>query len=110
MRHGASKVTSLDQVVALLKDGDWMSYPHYYREGDHCLKLIVDHFRAYSDMREAETRLDFAAAAQLAPLVDYVDLDGHLLLADDPFEGIGGSEGVLTLNDHPGLGVRERPH
>lgn len=55
-----------------------------------------------------ETSVGIAAAAQLAPLVDYVDLDGHLLLADDPFEGIGGAGGVLTLNDRPGLGVVER--
>jgi len=37
-----------------------------------------------------------------------VDLDGHLLLADDPFEGIGGARGLLTLNDDPGVGIRER--
>ena len=55
-----------------------------------------------------ETSVGIAAAAQVAPLVDYVDLDGHLLLADDPFEGIGGAGGRLTLNDRPGLGVVER--
>lgn len=56
-----------------------------------------------------ETSVGIAAAAQLAPLVDYVDLDGHLLLADDPFEGIGGQGGRLTLSERPGLGVVERP-
>lgn len=55
-----------------------------------------------------ETSVGIAAAAQLAPLADWIDLDGHLLLADDPFEGIGGSNGRLTLNDRPGLGVVER--
>jgi L-alanine-DL-glutamate epimerase-like enolase superfamily enzyme len=55
-----------------------------------------------------ETSVGIAAAAQLAPLVDYLDLDGHLLLADDPFEGIGGQAGLLTLSDRPGTGVRER--
>ena len=55
-----------------------------------------------------ETSVGIAAAAQLAPLADYIDLDGHLLLADDPFEGIGGEDGRLTLTDRPGLGVRER--
>ncbi len=54
-----------------------------------------------------ETSVGIAAAAHLAPLVDHVDLDGHLLLADDPFEGIGGAGGVLTLTDKPGLGVVE---
>ncbi len=55
-----------------------------------------------------ETSVGIAAAAQLAPLVDYVDLDGHLLLANDPFEGIGGRQGRLTLNDRPGLGVARK--
>lgn len=55
-----------------------------------------------------ETSIGIAAAAQLAPLADYLDLDGHLLLADDPFEGIGGAGGRITLNDEPGLGIHER--
>ena len=41
-------------------------------------------------------------------MADYVDLDGHLLLADDPFEGLGGDQGRLTLSDRPGLGLKER--
>jgi len=52
-----------------------------------------------------ETSVGIAAAAHLAPLADYVDLDGHLVLADDPFGGIGGAGGRLTLGDRPGLGV-----
>ena len=55
-----------------------------------------------------ETSAGIAAAAQLAPLADDVDLDGHLLLEDDPFEGIGGEVGRLILSDRPGLGVVER--
>lgn len=55
-----------------------------------------------------ETSIGISAAAQLAPMADYVDLDGHLLLADDPFEGIGGEAGLLSLTDRPGLGVFER--
>ncbi len=55
-----------------------------------------------------ETSVGIGAAAQLASLADYVDLDGHLLLSDDPFEGIGGYGGKLTLTDRPGLGVVER--
>jgi L-alanine-DL-glutamate epimerase-like enolase superfamily enzyme len=55
-----------------------------------------------------ETSVGIAAAAQLAPLVDWIDLDGHLLLADDPFEGIGGTQGRITLTNRPGLGVVER--
>jgi len=52
-----------------------------------------------------ETSLALTAAAQLAPLVDYLDLDGHWLLADDPFRGAPGEKGVIALSDRPGLGV-----
>lgn len=55
-----------------------------------------------------ETSVGIAAAAQLGPLVDYLDLDSHLLLANDPFEGPGGEAGRLTLNDRPGLGAVPR--
>jgi L-alanine-DL-glutamate epimerase-like enolase superfamily enzyme len=55
-----------------------------------------------------ESSLGIAAAAQLAPLADWLDLDGHLLLAGDPFEGIGGAAGRLTIGVGPGLGVRQR--
>jgi L-Ala-D/L-Glu epimerase len=54
-----------------------------------------------------ETSVGISAAAQLGPMVDCLDLDGHLLLANDPFTGLGGNEGRLTLTDQPGLGVRE---
>jgi L-alanine-DL-glutamate epimerase-like enolase superfamily enzyme len=52
-----------------------------------------------------ESSLGIAAAAQLAPLVDYVDLDGHLLLAEDPFTGLDHQNGKLILSTQPGLGV-----
>lgn len=48
------------------------------------------------------------AAAHLAPLVDYADLDGHLLIDNDPFVGVTVEQGKLCLNDYPGLGVSER--
>jgi L-alanine-DL-glutamate epimerase-like enolase superfamily enzyme len=53
-----------------------------------------------------ETTLGISAALQLAPLVDYADLDGAALLAADPFKG-GGLErdGSLRFNTGPGLGV-----
>lgn len=54
-----------------------------------------------------ETSVGIAAAAQLGPMVDHLDLDGHLLLANDPFTGLGGEGGRLTLTDAPGLGIRE---
>jgi L-alanine-DL-glutamate epimerase-like enolase superfamily enzyme len=52
-----------------------------------------------------ESSLALSAAAQLAPLVDYLDLDGHWLLKSDPFEGAPGERGRIVLSDRPGLGV-----
>ncbi|MQA91025.1 MAG: dipeptide epimerase [Gemmatimonas sp.] len=53
-----------------------------------------------------ESTLGVAAAIQLAPLVDYVDLDGAALLAADPFQGPGiDPDGKLRFNEAPGLGV-----
>jgi L-alanine-DL-glutamate epimerase-like enolase superfamily enzyme len=52
--------------------------------------------------------LGLAPAVHLADRARWADLDGHLLLADDPWTGIGGADGVVRTNDLPGLGVRER--
>lgn len=49
--------------------------------------------------------LSITAAAHLSPLTDYPDLDGHLLLASDPFQGVQVRDGWLILPDGPGLGV-----
>ncbi|MBI3961395.1 MAG: dipeptide epimerase [Deinococcus sp.] len=53
-----------------------------------------------------ETSVAIAAGAHLSPLVDYADLDGSLLLADDPFQGPTFPKGRITLVDDPGLGVQ----
>jgi L-alanine-DL-glutamate epimerase-like enolase superfamily enzyme len=55
-----------------------------------------------------ETSLGISAAAHLAPLLDYADLDGAALLADDPFEGATIADGTIALPDAPGLGVTLR--
>jgi len=49
------------------------------------------------------------AAAQISPLVDFADLDGHLLIANDPYEGVRVRDGRLLLPEAPGLGLRPRP-
>jgi L-alanine-DL-glutamate epimerase-like enolase superfamily enzyme len=54
-----------------------------------------------------ESSLALSAAAQLAPLVDHLDLDGHWLLRRDPFAGAPAERGRIVLGDAPGLGVRE---
>ena len=45
------------------------------------------------------------AAAHLSPLVDYADLDGNLLIANDPFRGVLVEKGKLILPTRPGLGL-----
>jgi L-alanine-DL-glutamate epimerase-like enolase superfamily enzyme len=45
------------------------------------------------------------AAAHLAPLCDYADLDGPLLIANDPYRGLRFDGARLILPDGPGLGV-----
>lgn len=55
-----------------------------------------------------ESSLGITAAAHLAPLLDYVDLDGAALLADDPFTGATIDGGVVRIPDGPGLGVEAR--
>jgi L-Ala-D/L-Glu epimerase len=55
-----------------------------------------------------ESELGISQAAQIAPFVDYVDLDGHLLITDGRFGGLGLADGRLVLSDAPGLGVAPR--
>ena len=45
------------------------------------------------------------AAAHLSPLVDFADLDGNLLIANDPFTGVRVRDGKLVLPPTPGLGL-----
>jgi L-alanine-DL-glutamate epimerase-like enolase superfamily enzyme len=52
--------------------------------------------------------LGIAPAVHLTGHARWVDLDGHLLLADDPWTGIGGEDGTLRLTGAPGLGVVAR--
>ncbi|OYR41062.1 MULTISPECIES: dipeptide epimerase [unclassified Halorubrum] len=55
-----------------------------------------------------ESNTSIAAAAQLAPLLDYADLDGSLLLAEDPYDGIGMGNGEIRLEgqERAGTGAR----
>ena len=54
-----------------------------------------------------ESSLGIAAAAQIASLCDHVDLDGNLLLAEDPWAGVEFVDGVQLPSEDPGLGVHE---
>ena len=53
-----------------------------------------------------ESSCGISAAAHLSGAVDFVDLDGHLLLAADPFSGLRLEDGRVRTGDAPGLGVR----
>lgn len=55
-----------------------------------------------------ESSLGITAAAHLAPLAHYADLDGAALLKDDPFEGVKIDDGLIRLPAEPGLGVKLR--
>src|SRR5207245_9433480 len=52
-----------------------------------------------------ESSIGVTAAAHLSPLVDYADLDGNLLIANDPYSGVTVQEGKLILPDRAGLGI-----
>lgn len=55
-----------------------------------------------------ESSLAITAASHLAPLVDWTDLDGHLLIRNDPFVGCLLLDGSVVPPPAPGLGVRTR--
>jgi L-alanine-DL-glutamate epimerase-like enolase superfamily enzyme len=52
--------------------------------------------------------LAITAAAQLSPLIDYADLDGNLLIKNDPYEGVKVVSGKLVLPERAGVGVVAR--
>jgi L-alanine-DL-glutamate epimerase-like enolase superfamily enzyme len=77
----------------------------------HALKMI--HTARAHNLRimlgcMIESSLAITAAAHLSPLVDYADLDGNLLIDNDPYVGVAVERGKLILPEEPGLGVKER--
>jgi len=58
--------------------------------------------------RAAETSVAIAAAAHLAPAVEWADLDGNLLIVDDPFRAVPVVRGRFVFSDRPGLGAMPR--
>lgn len=85
--------------IKLMKSGgltEAMRMVHTARA--HGLQVM---FGCYSDSTLANT-----AFSQLAPLADYLDLDSHLNLTNDPFTGALLQEGKVLPNDLPGLGVQ----
>jgi L-alanine-DL-glutamate epimerase-like enolase superfamily enzyme len=103
---GAADIPRLAQAydginIKLMKSGgvqEAMRMIHVARALD--LKIMLGCMIASS--------VSITAAAHLSPLIDYADLDGNLLIADDPFIGVTVERGRLVLPDRPGLGVAER--
>ncbi|RJP72720.1 MAG: dipeptide epimerase [Ignavibacteriales bacterium] len=54
-----------------------------------------------------ETSCAISAAAQLSPMVDWADLDGALLIANDIYEGAKVIDGRVILSDRPGIGIKK---
>jgi L-alanine-DL-glutamate epimerase-like enolase superfamily enzyme len=66
-------------------------------------------FRTFLGCME-ETSVGIAGSAVVASLADWVDLDGNLLLADDPFDGLElGPDKRWQMSDGPGLGLVRKP-
>lgn len=85
--------------IKLMKAGGLTEAYHMIHTARACgLQVMLG---CYSDSVLTNT-----AAAHLSPLVDYLDLDSHLNLLDDPFTGVTVQSGHLVLNDLPGLGVQ----
>lgn len=55
-----------------------------------------------------ESAIGISGAAHLMPLMDYADLDGAVLLADSPTEGVRVERGLVHLTDRPGTGATLR--
>lgn len=54
------------------------------------------------------TSVSITAAAHLSPLADWADLDGNLLISNDPYRGVVVRDGRLVLPNRPGLGLQPR--
>jgi L-alanine-DL-glutamate epimerase-like enolase superfamily enzyme len=55
-----------------------------------------------------ETSIGISAMSQLGSFARWLDLDGNVLLAADPFGGVGNQAGEIILLDKPGLGIEKR--
>ena len=52
-----------------------------------------------------ETSCAISAASQLAPLSDWADLDGALLISNDIYSGMTVLDGRIVLSESPGIGI-----
>jgi L-alanine-DL-glutamate epimerase-like enolase superfamily enzyme len=78
------------------------------REGQRMIAVARAHDLQVMIGCMVESSVGITAAAHLTPLVDWADLDGNLLVTNDPFVGVRVEQGQLILPDGPGLGVSRR--
>lgn len=89
--------------VKLLKCGGW------HRAMEMILASRVHGLRVLLGSM-VESSIGVTAAAQLAGLADWIDLDGHLFVANDDYDGLRyDGEGTLIVPDRPGIGVVRKP-
>jgi L-alanine-DL-glutamate epimerase-like enolase superfamily enzyme len=88
-------------VIKLMKTGG-------LREAQRAIAVARAHAMQVMLSCMVESSVGVTAAAHLAPLCDYADLDGPLLIANDPYTGLGYDGARLSLPDGPGLGVTRR--
>ncbi|NET07066.1 MAG: dipeptide epimerase [Symploca sp. SIO2B6] len=97
-----SLIGSVDGInIKLMKSGGLTEAMRMVHTAKACGLQVM--FGCYSDSTLANT-----AASHLSPLADYLDLDSHLNLVDDPFTGANLQSGRLMPNNLPGLGVQHR--
>ncbi len=102
-------VRTADDVIALAGAADGVNLKLAKCGGVRRVRTLITIARAL-DMSVMlgcmiESSLALTAAAHLAPLADFLDLDAMLYLSDDPFSGVVFDRGRLTLPDSPGLGA-----
>ncbi|MCG6187713.1 dipeptide epimerase [Maribellus maritimus] len=75
------------------------------REAHKMVNLARNHKMKVMIGCMTETSCAVSAAAQLSPKVDWADLDGNLLIDNDPYTGVKIVNGKITLQDTPGIGI-----
>ncbi len=101
-RDVAEMAGGLDGVVVkLMKCGG-------LREALRCIHTARAHGLQIMLSCMIETSVGVTAAAHLAPLCDYIDLDGPLLISNDLYEGVQYHQAQLELPQAPGVGVSLR--
>jgi L-alanine-DL-glutamate epimerase-like enolase superfamily enzyme len=100
---------SIHDIPRLSECVDGINLKLMKNDGIHNVLKMIHTARAYNLQVMLgcmiESSLAITAAAHLTPLVDYADLDGHLLINNDPYQGVLVEQGKLVLPNTPGLGV-----